>query len=129
MTRLPGVLALVALIALLASPPLPAQAKSPSWTRGDWQLAGLATSAIAADCITTNQALRRGARELNPFLGERPGTTSLTIGCVLATGATVAIADALPRKWRKRVFVGVAVLGFGMAVWNTQQHGRLRPSL
>lgn len=92
-----------------------------SWQRTDYLLAGTVTATMAADCITTAQSLQRGAVERNPFLGQQPGTFGVASVCVLTWGATMLVADALPRKYRRPLLATIAVVGLAVAIRNTTQ--------
>lgn len=106
------------LLLLLLVPPVQAQAR---WERPDYMAAGAMTIGMGADCITTSQALQRGAVERNPFLGQRPATFNVVVGCTLAWGATMLVADALPKKSRRIVLIGLALVSTAMAIHNTHQ--------
>lgn len=96
------------------------QKPSQPWHAPDWVSAGVMTSGMSADCVTTIAALKRGAVERNPFLGQRPGVLGVTSGCILAWAGTMLVSDALPPKWRRRVLLGIGIIGFGFALHNAK---------
>lgn len=103
-------------LGLLATP-LAAQ-----WNRGDRLALGAAGVGIWADCGTTIAGLHRaGVVERNPFLGQRPGTLGVVSGCLLVSVGSWALADALPRPWRRRLLWGLAIVGTANALHNLSQ--------
>lgn len=110
--------ALVLVVALVG---LAAPASGQRWNAGDRVAAAGAGVGILADCATTIAALNRGARELNPFLSERPGTAGVVEFCVWGAASTWLVADVVPRRWRRRLLWTVAAATLIVAVHNARQ--------
>lgn len=77
------------------------------WERPTWKETALmigAGSFIAADCMTTIDAGRRGYAEVNPFgklaLGRFPSTERVYAVGALSLVASTALWYALPHPWR-----------------------------
>lgn len=86
---------------------LPAAASSP-WDTADKVLFGSSILTAAADVITTNQAIKNGAYEVNPLYGDNPSLWKL-IG--VKAGFLVTryfLADWLDPGWRKG-FLGMSI--------------------
>jgi len=107
----------LAFVLLLIATPAAAQ----SWNAGDRRAAGAAAVGIAGDCASSVVALNRGARELNPFLTARPGTFGILAGCAIGGATTWLVADALPRPWRRRLLLAIAVAGLALTFHNLRQ--------
>jgi hypothetical protein len=96
--------ALAALLALLASP---AAAAADEWKLGDTALEGAFVAVLAADYAQTKQIAEDG-REGNPVIGSHGERVAPAVYFPIVAVAHVAVARALPGRWRT-AFQGISL--------------------
>ena len=98
-------LALVPLCLLVGCASLP---EVRPWTRGEKVLLVASILAAGANYWTTERGLDQGAREINPFIGEHPTDTELTVRGGVATGGFSSQLISAPgcekRSWGDQLY-------------------------
>jgi len=99
--------------------PAPAQNNS---TFTGWNKFWLGTAILgqSADAATTIDKLGDGCMEGNPVFGPEPSNGTIIIAKLAAIGMVVWLAEYHP-KYRNWLYAPLAVIGTGLAVWNSQQ--------
>lgn len=88
------------------------------WDKKDWQAAGVMVLGRGADMLSTHDAVRRGARETNPFMKEHPDADDLALWWAGTSLLCLAIGVFLPPETRRAFFHGVGGLSGVFAVKN-----------
>ena len=76
-----------------------------------------------ADAATTIDKLGDGCMEGNPVFGPEPSNGTIIIAKLAAIGVVVWLAEYHP-EYRNWLYAPLAVIGTGLAVWNSQQECR-----
>jgi len=102
--------------------PAPSQNHS---TFTGWNKFWLTTAILGqtADAATTIDKLGDGCMEGNPVFGPEPSNGTIIIAKLAAVGMVVWLAEYNP-KYRNWLYAPLAVIGGGLAVWNSQQECR-----
>src|SRR5690348_12039791 len=75
------------LLLLLLTTPVAAQ----GWSRSNTVWLGVASAAIATDCLSTAWAVHRGSEERNPLLGTHPSDGRITTVCAAGVVVNAAV--------------------------------------
>ncbi len=92
------------LYAAVGSGQAPCSAPSRRLTGTDYALLGTSTTLLAADWLTSVDAIRRGrTRETNPFIGPRPSVGRLNTYIALSAIANLSVARISRPSLRRAV--------------------------
>ena len=91
--------------------------KPQPWTREEKVMLVCSVCAAGADYYTTIRCLDHGGRELNPFIGEYPTDTELTIRGWGFYGLFLLVAHYIPGL-RKPLLMGQTTMNAGASIVN-----------
>ncbi len=110
---------LIGVVTLVLLPGCASLPKAKPWTKGEKILLVASVLAAGADYYTTERALDRGNREMNPLIGEHPTDTQLFLKGGGGYAGLIVITH-YSGKWRPVFLGGLIVLNIGCAIHNSK---------